>query len=68
MGRFSRKTTFSRFNAVFEDLFNQRRNNNYQMSANGSFSSSGAALSVWFQPRADSTGGTSEGTSINLDV
>jgi len=50
-------TTFNGYNAVFDDMFRNRRNNDYQGGdPDGYFTSPGAKSTSYFQPRADSSG------------
>lgn len=62
-------TTYGAYNAVFDDMFNNRRNNNYQASPHGYATSSAAKSTSYFQPRADSSGGmsTEHGTDSVAD-
>lgn len=52
--------TFKGYNAVFDDMFHNRRNDDYQGGdRDGHFTSPAARLTSYFQPRADSKGRTS---------
>ncbi len=48
------------------DAFNQRKNDNYLKSANGTRTSSAASATVYFSPQADSTGGTRNEASTDI--
>jgi phosphatidylserine/phosphatidylglycerophosphate/cardiolipin synthase-like enzyme len=52
---------FDGYNRVFEDMFAMRKNNDYQSSPNGYVNAPDSLSTSWFQPRADSGGGTNSG-------
>lgn len=49
----------------FDDLFNQRKNNDYTISPNGTVRSPASLTTSFFSPRADSNGGSNAQTSTD---